>query len=228
MVTFIEIIVGNGEGSRYEVKSGMTLGRSHADIVVNDPKVSSKHAQFDVDVRGQLILVDLDSSNGLLINGRRVKKVALLQGVIFEIGRTQFKVIQIEEQAASDFSRVVTWRETLREQLQAQGRLDRPLVQGPQSFTPALRLIFVQGPQTDEEIILGYGPRKAGASGLDIRLLDGDAPQEAFEIHPHIGQAQIQLKSGRVKLNDKFQDLEILKDGDLISFGSTVIKVQYL
>jgi len=228
MVTYIEIISGVGEGSRYEVKAGLTMGRYQTDIEVKDPKVSSLHARFEVDPKGQFVLLDLDSSNGIHISGRRVKKVALLPGVVFELGRTQFKVFQVDEQVASEFNRIVTWREMLKEQITTLSRLDRPLVQGLQSFSPALRLVFIQGVQTDQEIILGYGPRKAGSVSLDIQLLDGEAPQEAFEIHPHIGTAQIQLKSGRVKLNDKFQDLEILKEGDLISFGSTVIRVQYL
>ncbi|MBV2169910.1 MAG: FHA domain-containing protein [Bdellovibrio sp.] len=229
MVTFIEIVDGPNEGSRFKVEEGLTLGRSKADIIIKDPKVSSTHAQFAIDGKGQFVLVDLDSSNGLHIAGRRVKKVALLSGVIFEVGRTQFQVVTVEEEAAIDFSRLITWRSIIKERLQdlegPQNLSSRVL----QSFSPALKLSFIQGIQTDEEIILGYGPRHAGADSLDIELLDEEAPKEAFELHPGPGMVEIKIKAlGRVTLNNKSIDAEMLKDGDLISVGNTLIKVTYL
>ncbi|ASD62055.1 FHA domain-containing protein [Bdellovibrio bacteriovorus] len=229
MVTFIEIMDGPNEGSRFKVEEGLTLGRSKADIIIKDGKVSSTHAQFAVDGKGQYVLQDLESSNGIHINGRRVKKVALLPGVIFELGRTQFKVVTVEEELALDFSRLITWRSILRDRL---GALEAPERSEPvtlQSFSPALRLQFIQGIQTDEEIILGYGPRKAGADSLDIELLDDEAPKEAFELHSGPGMVEIKIKAaGRVTLNNKSVDAEMLKDGDLISVGNTLIKVTYI
>lgn len=229
MITFIEVLDGPNEGSRYKVEENLTMGRSKADIIVKDPKASSTHAQFVLDGKGQFVLMDLDSSNGIHISGRRVKKVALLSGVIFEIGRTQFKVVTVEEEVAIDFSRLITWRSTLKDRLLT---LEKPENKSPptlQGFSPALKLTFIQGVQTDEEIILGYGPRSAGADSLDIELLDDDAPKEAFELHPGPGMVEIKIKaSGQVNLNNKSVQTEMLKDGDLISFGNTLIKVTYM
>ncbi|WP_413569152.1 FHA domain-containing protein [Bdellovibrio sp. HCB117] len=230
MVTFIEILDGPNEGSRFKVEDGITLGRSKADIIIKDPKVSGTHAQISIDGKGQFVLMDLDSSNGIHISGRRVKKVALLPGVIFEVGRTQFKVISVEEEIAIDFSRLVTWRNILKDKLSEVTPPD-PSEQSLvlQRFSPALKLTFTQGIQTDEEIILGYGPRKAGSESLDIELHDEDAPKEAFELHPGPGMVELKIKApGRVTLNNKSVDAEMLKDGDLISFGNTLIKVTYL
>lgn len=229
MVTFIEIVDGPNEGSRFKVEEGLTLGRSKADIIIKDPKVSSTHAQFAIDGKGQYVLVDLDSSNGLHIAGRRVKKVALLSGVIFEVGRTQFQVVTVEEEVAIDFSRLITWRSIVKDKLQNLDEAKPPSPGILQSFSPALKLSFIQGIQTDEEIILGYGPRHAGSDSLDIELLDEEAPKEAFELHPGPGMVEIKIKAiGRVTLNNKSVDAEMLKDGDLISVGNTLIKVTYL
>jgi len=229
MVTFIEIVSGANEGSRFKVEEGLTIGRSKADIIVKDPKVSSTHAQFALDGKGQFVLMDLDSSNGLYINGRRVKKVALLSGVIFEVGRTQFKVVTVEEELAIDFSRLITWRSILKDKLSLITPPEGADKASLQSFSPALKLTFTQGIQTDEEIILGYGPRYAGADSLDIELLDEEAPKEAFELHPGPGMVQIKIKApGRVTLNNKSVDAEMLKDGDLIATGNTLIRVTYL
>ncbi|HEX7674418.1 MAG TPA: FHA domain-containing protein [Bdellovibrio sp.] len=229
MATFIEIVEGANAGSRIQVNSGMTLGRSKADIIIKDPKVSGTHAEIALNSKGQLVLVDLESSNGIHISGRRVKKVTLLPGVIFEVGRTQFKVIDVEEEQAVNFEIFVTWRSILGDKLPNVIIDDGRATYKPESFSPALRLSFVQGIQTDQEIILGYGPRKAGSDSLDIELLDEDAPKEAFELLPGPGMVQIKIKApGRVALNNKSVDSEMLKDGDLISFGSSLIKVSYL
>ncbi|UOF00369.1 FHA domain-containing protein [Bdellovibrio reynosensis] len=229
MVTFIEIVEGANEGSRFKVEEGLTIGRSRADIVIKDPKASSTHAQFAIDGKGQFVLMDMDSSNGIHIAGRRVKKVALLSGVIFEIGRTQFRVVTVEEELALDFSRLITWRNILKDrlsELQPMGLIEQAQLE---RFSPALKLTFIQGIQTDEEIILGYGPRMAGSDSLDIELLDEEAPKEAFELIPGPGMVEIKIKSaGRVLLNNKSVSAEMLKDGDLISLGSTLIKVAYL
>ncbi|WP_413292089.1 FHA domain-containing protein [Bdellovibrio sp. HCB185ZH] len=229
MVTFIEVLNGVNEGSRHQLTDGMTMGRANADIIVKDPKVSSKHAQIALDGKGQLVLLDLDSSNGLYISGRRVKKVALIPGVIFEIGRTQFKVITVEEEQASSFERLLTWRNIVSStvpQLQIQNS-EPP--QELQRFSPALKLTFLRGIQADEEIILGYGPRTAGADSLDVELLDVDAPRDAFQLIAGPGQVELKvLATGRVTLNNKKVSAEMLSDGDMISVGNTLIKVSYL
>ncbi len=229
MATFIEIVEGTNEGSRIQVTEGMTIGRSKADIVIKDPKVSSTHAEIAINTKGQLVLVDLESSNGIHISGRRVKKVTLLPGVIFEIGRTQFKVIVVEEEQAANFEIFVTWRSKAVNGVRNAAIEDSRNATKPERFSPALKLQFVQGIQTDEEIILGYGPRQAGADSLDIELMDEEAPREAFELLPGPGMVKLKIKAlGRVTLNNKAIDAEMLKDGDLISVGTTLIKVSYL
>jgi pSer/pThr/pTyr-binding forkhead associated (FHA) protein len=229
MITFIEVIEGASEGSRFKIEQGLTLGRSKADIVIKDPKISSTHAEILINSKEQYVLVDLESSNGLYINGRRVKKVALLPGVIFEVGRTVFKVVQVEATEAANFSRIMTWRTMLAGYLYGLTSPERSESLSLQSFSPALRLSFVQGIQTDEEIILGYGPRSAGSESIDIELLDQDAPKQAFELRPGPGAVEIKiLAPGQVTLNKVSVDSEILKDGDLIAVGNTLIKVTYL
>lgn len=227
MVTFIEILEGNHQGSRFKVEQGLTLGRLKADILIKDPKVSGTHARVELDGKGQFVLIDLNSSNGLYLNSRRVKKVALIPGVTFEVGRTKFSVVQISDEQAASFSRVMTWRSILHEVLPSKEAQNRQVTL--QSFNPSLRLSFTQGIQADYEIVLGYGPRQAGSQSLDIELLDEEAPQDAFELVPTPAGTEIKIKAqGRVMLNNVSKSSEILKDGDLISFGATVIKVSYL
>lgn len=228
MVTFIEITEGPHEGSRYRLEEGLQVGRTQGHIQISDPKISSLHAQVELDGKGQFILVDLESSNGLIIGGRRVKRVALLPGVSFEIGRTPCRVVVVNEVEAEDYGRVMTWRTILQDSLvDHKGRNEIQASSG-KIFTPLLKLRFIQGIQSDEIITLGYGPRIFGANTLDIELLDPDAPQTAFEIHPVPGGAQIKNLSDRnVLLNNQPIMTEALTDGDVISVGNSLIKVSY-
>lgn len=229
MAIYIEVLGGAQQGPRTKVRNGMTLGRSQADIIVADPKVSSTHAKFTLDGKGMLVLTDLESANGIHINGRRVKKVALLHGVTFEVGRTKFKVLNIEDEPETQIQVNSTWRNILSEEIADLSIPERMPALKVRAFTPALKLSFIQGIQTDQEIILGYGPRKAGAESLDIELTDEAAPLEAFELHPVKAGVEIRTPvGGPVLVNEESSLSKVLKDGDLISYGTTLIKVSYL
>lgn len=229
MVTFIEVLTGADEGLKFKAEAGIQIGRSKGHVILNDSKISGLHAEVQIDARGQLVLIDLDSSNGLIINGRNVKRIALLPGVVFELGRTQLKVFQMEELDAEAYGAVITWRTTLREELpKLEGHNVLP-PNPPEPFVAALRLNFIQGVQADQAIVLGYGPRWAGSLSMDVELLDEEAPEKAFVIEPGPGVAFIKsLAPTRVYLNQKLFDKEPLNDGDQVSFGNTIILVSYL
>ena len=81
------LLVGGG---RRNVLSGnrVVLGRSReADIVIQDPNVSRRHAELRREDGGWQI-VDLGSTNGIKVNGRRVDNQPLRQGDQITIGVT--------------------------------------------------------------------------------------------------------------------------------------------
>jgi hypothetical protein len=81
------LLVGGG---RRNVLSGnrVVLGRSReADIVLQDPNVSRRHAELRRDDGGWQI-VDLGSTNGIKVNGRRVDNQPLRPGDQITIGVT--------------------------------------------------------------------------------------------------------------------------------------------
>jgi hypothetical protein len=78
-----------GEGRR-SVLSGsrLVLGRSRdCDLVLADPNVSRRHAELRREENGWHV-VDLGSTNGVKVNGRRVDEVALRPGDRVTIGMT--------------------------------------------------------------------------------------------------------------------------------------------
>lgn len=229
MITFLEVIGGNDEGLKFRAEPGIQLGRARGQVILSDPKVSSLHAEIQVDAKGQLILVDLDSSNGLLINGQNVKKIALLPGVVFEMGRTQLKVVQLDEHDAIALGAIVTWRAAIKDDVLKLPGENQLLPESPVSLSPFLKLTFIQGLQTDQVFSVGYVPRTAGSHSLDLELLDPEAPERAFRILQGPGQAIIEsLAPTRVYLNKKLFIKAPLNEGDQISFGQSILRVNYI
>lgn len=51
----------------------ITIGRNPTnDIIINNPNVSSNHAVIIIEVSGDIILRDLNSTNGTFVNGKRI------------------------------------------------------------------------------------------------------------------------------------------------------------
>jgi pSer/pThr/pTyr-binding forkhead associated (FHA) protein len=76
-------------GSTYELQTPVTLlGRgTDCDLRMVDPGVSRHHAELRVE-DGQVVLVDLGSTNGTLVNGQPMRRVVLTDGMNVTLGRT--------------------------------------------------------------------------------------------------------------------------------------------
>jgi FhaA, N-terminal domain/FHA domain len=84
-------------GTRHPLQPpGLVIGRgSDADLRINDPGISRRHAQIRVTPAGpqlKIDIVDLGSTNGILVNGQRVQQAPLHEGTRIEIGSTRMLV----------------------------------------------------------------------------------------------------------------------------------------
>ncbi len=68
----VAVVAGNAAGTLLPLKPGKhTVGRDmECDLVVDDPTMSARHAEFDVARDGQLTIRDLNSTNGTTVRGR--------------------------------------------------------------------------------------------------------------------------------------------------------------
>ena len=76
---------------------GIVIGRgSDADLRINDPGVSRRHAEIRVHANERtgtdVSVVDLGSTNGMLVNGHKVKQATLDDGGTIKIGNTTMTV----------------------------------------------------------------------------------------------------------------------------------------
>ena len=61
------------------------------DLTLDDEAVSRQHARLTVNERGYFRLEDLGSTNGIIYQGRRVKRLNLVDGDAFEIGEARLE-----------------------------------------------------------------------------------------------------------------------------------------
>jgi hypothetical protein len=90
-----EVVALTANGMRHEVtQRRMSLGRSKdCDIQVPDPNVSRKHAEL-VQEGAAYWIVDLDSTNGIEVNGRRQKRAKLADGDRITLGSTELVFVR--------------------------------------------------------------------------------------------------------------------------------------
>jgi len=93
-------------------KERMTIGRkAHNDIVIDNLAVSGEHAAI-VTILHDSFLEDLDSTNGLEVNGAPTKKHFLQNNDLIEIGKYKLKYIsdQTSQTSAADFEKTMVLR----------------------------------------------------------------------------------------------------------------------
>lgn len=75
---------------------GLVIGRgTEADLRINDPGISRTHARIVVRGEGealQIAIEDLGSTNGIVIDGQRVRQADLVPGSRIEIGSTRMSI----------------------------------------------------------------------------------------------------------------------------------------
>jgi Protein of unknown function (DUF3662)/Inner membrane component of T3SS, cytoplasmic domain len=87
-----QVAVLSWSGRRLRIdKRSVVLGRSRdADVQIEDANVSRRHAELRQEGTTYWI-VDLDSTNGVEVGGRRVKRAKLEPGSSFTVGSTEVK-----------------------------------------------------------------------------------------------------------------------------------------
>jgi pSer/pThr/pTyr-binding forkhead associated (FHA) protein len=101
----VVVKMGPQAGRRVELAPEVVIGRQNADLVLEDPEVSRRHAV----VRrsgGSAVVEDLHSTNGTFVNGERIREsVTIRAGDELRVGQT---TLEIEADAGVDETVVST------------------------------------------------------------------------------------------------------------------------
>lgn len=103
---FLKVIAGARQGVNVPLSSQVpvVIGRKRGDLVIDDPMVSSTHAQILPRDDGW-VLQDLGSTNGTLVDGRLVREEVLRPGAEIAIGSTRLVLfVGLPESADKDES----------------------------------------------------------------------------------------------------------------------------
>ncbi len=89
---------GPPEGEIFELEnSRVTIGRNSGDIQLDDPQVSRKHCAIEVYGDSYILLKDLASTNGTLVNDRMITSTKISDGDEIQMGLTRFRLIVEED-----------------------------------------------------------------------------------------------------------------------------------
>ena len=217
----IRFMTGPLKGQEFTAKPGLILsrsGRGEQEIALKDSKASNPHAEV-VKKKGHLYLKDRDSKNGTYVEEEINDLFALKPGLKFQIGYT---ILQVQK----PLPKPKTWPEIVEAELKKLCLTNK--ASKLNAFSPGLKLKFKSGFQKGEQWRIRYGPRKIGPNSLDLPVLELDAPEICFSLSPEKTSALFKtLYPEKVLLNKKHVSKKILKNGDLIAFGGSLIEFQY-
>ncbi len=96
---------GARRGRFYPVKQGTVIGRKEGSLILEDPKVSSRHAKFTIE-DDDFVIWDLASANGTYVNEKKIREATVLEeNDTIKIGETLFVVKLLEPKNKKKTSR---------------------------------------------------------------------------------------------------------------------------
>lgn len=88
----LEVMGGPEHVLRFAIANGTTIGRgAENDIQLYDRAVSRRHVRLNELPDGSFELVDLGSTNGTKVDGRKVRRIVLAEGMVVVVGATRLR-----------------------------------------------------------------------------------------------------------------------------------------
>ncbi len=136
-------------------KERTTIGRKpQNDIQLDDPTVSGQHAV--ILMLQNAYVEDLNSTNGVLLNGKKITRRQLNHGDMIKIGRHEMKFI---DDNAEEFESTVV--------IQPEGRASTPAAQPTKHY----QVKILSGPKSGESIKLVKPYTTLGSPGVQVAVV---------------------------------------------------------
>lgn len=163
-------------------KERMTIGRKpHNDIVIDNLAVSGEHAAI-VTILNDSFLEDLDSTNGVTVNGAAIKKHFMQNNDVIEIGKHKLKYIneqsgQKAQAGEDDFEKTMVLRAPARQpqaaaiQPQPQAATPQPQPVARSAAAPQATIQILNGASAGRELDLVKNLTTLGKTGVQVAVL---------------------------------------------------------
>lgn len=159
--------------------------------------------------------------NKIRISSKESATISLIQGLVFHLGQTGFKVTEKKPLYFED------WEDAMKSWLIEQNWDVKTT--DFFFFLYPIRLTFLSGPQADEFLTMSYGPRVMGFNNLDLNLKDPFIPEELVKFYQIGEQAYIEnLSDDKVLINKQVFSQHPIVDGDKLTFGSYIVELTIL
>jgi len=217
------------------VKDEITVGRKpDNDVVIDNPAVSGHHCKI-VRVDESFFVEDLNSTNGVFLNARKITKSGLQNNDVIGVAKHALKFIddrpQEEPKPAAPAPKPSTADSTIMFSPQKQQELAAASTTAARKKPAMIRITKGVVDQPEYEL-KGRSTYIGKSSHVQIRIkgtgLFGSAPESAAMIaNNRDGYFLIPVKEGYVKLNGRpVHQKERLKDGDVIQAGGTTLQFE--
>lgn len=187
-------------------KEKTTVGRKPSnDIHLEDPTVSGEHAVF-LNLKN-FYVEDLGSTNGVILNGKRITKRQLENGDIVRIGRHEFKFVS---ESSGQFDKTVMISTTPSTEKSA-----------PAASNKGGVVKVLNGPKSGEQIPLSKPYTTLGSPGVQVAVIAKRGSN--FFLMPMSGVGE---KNNPPKLNNQPVGVQstALKHGDVIEVAGTKLQ----
>ncbi len=217
-------------------KERVTIGRHpNSDIVLKDDKaVSGRHAVI-ITIGSDSFLEDLDSTNGTLVNGRKVGKHPMSNGDTIQIGRHSLKFEGEETEYDDDFEKTMILKPSEIIAATSNAQAATPSPKAPATATPAAsapaaapgrpmmgKIIVDSGPNAGKELKLTKALTTLGKPGVQVAAITKRA--DAYYV-VHVSPAG---SANRPKVNGEMIAAQARKlaSGDRLEIAGTAMKFE--
>ncbi len=192
-------------------KDKTTLGRRpYNDIVIDNLAVSGEHAVLQMS-GSEVLLEDLNSTNGTYLNGKAIKKQQLQNGDSIEIGK--YKIKFVGDGVSEDFDKTMVVKAR---PAAAVPRAAAPVSTGDSigmgAFQASIKVL--SGAASGREVPLTKVVTTIGKPGVAVAAIT--RRQQGFVVHHVEGAGNPTLNGNPIKA-----DPISLKNGDLIELAGT-------
>jgi pSer/pThr/pTyr-binding forkhead associated (FHA) protein len=217
-------------------KRRTVIGRASGDIIIKDNAVSKEHAEVAYE-DGQLLIRDLNSSNGTKLNGGQVFEAVISHNDEITLGGSVIRV-EIKQTAASASLASMGGAEPaaagpendneitqLLPEKEGKNPLDSPLPDGVRAG-----LQVISGLDAGLKYMIKKRGITVGRGGADVVLHDLSVSRKQFSIE-FMAADRVIIKDLRsvngTYVNTKWVSITNLANGDMIQIGNTIVKFHY-
>ncbi|MBX9871883.1 MAG: FHA domain-containing protein [Burkholderiaceae bacterium] len=189
-------------------KERTTLGRRpYNDVVIDNLAVSGEHAALQMN-GSEVVLEDLNSTNGTYVNGKAVKKQSLQNGDTIEVGK--YKIKFVNEAEAPGFDKTMLFKP---------GETPAGLASVPDVAALNASLRVLSGTASGREVPLTKAVTTVGKPGVAVASISRRA--QGYVV-AHVEGSGIPLLNGAPISSEPVA----LKSGDMIELAGT--KMQFI